>query len=143
MHRVLVAVGGLLLAGAVAPASAMAESTGTTRCSGEQTNAYNVRVYCEVERVRRNERVTFPARPDCDRYRDFEAESTSQGLYVYASDSRSVPIPKFKLRDESAEDDEGRSYTLNVWVWANKKRIKFWNRSDMLVDVSFTMRCKV
>lgn len=114
-------------------------------CTGDQTNVYNVRVGCEVERVRRNERITFPARPDCDRYRDFYAETTTNREGDFANASRGVPIPKFRLRGMSWNDREASRtrLTLNVWVWANTKRIKFHNRSKGLVDISFSMRCKI
>lgn len=142
MRRLLVVVGTLVALASAGHGSAVA---GTTRCTGEQTNPYNVRVECEVERVRRNERVIFPARPDCDRYRDFLAETTTNREGDWAYDSRSVPIPRFRLRDMSYNDEEAERtrYTLNVWVWADKKRIKFHNRSKGLVDISFSMRCQV
>jgi len=109
----------------------------TIACTGDNyVGVDRARYTCDIENVRRGEVVTLPRNRSCDRPRYFIAESSNRRVGAYAI--RNVPQRTFLLKSES--DDDGQ---LLVRVYVNRKRIKFINRSDFKVDLSYSQRCKL
>jgi hypothetical protein len=140
-----------LLATCLSAVGSAQAGTHALTCEGDTSSFHpngTGRYFCIVHKVKPNVSVTLSKgqeNHDCNRYRSFEAESSGglfqNGFSTY--DHRSVPGRSFWLHDDDPDLRTDELHKMRVRVYDNSERLRFRNHSRFLVNVSWSMRCRV